>query len=288
MNLTIPAGEIFGFLGPNGAGKTTTIRMLLGLIKPTSGTARLLGWDIAAERSKILPQIGAIVETPTFYSYLSGRDNLRELALAADLSYNKIEEVLELVELRERAKDKVKTYSLGMKQRLGIAAALLNNPRLIFLDEPTNGLDPQGTVEIRNLILRLGKNGHTVFLSSHLLHEVEQVCTRVAIINKGRLLVEGPVQELVVGQGSIVLEVSSPNRAAELLKTRLNVAVVEEDFDRLNTNLKREQVPDAVRLLVNGGIDVFGVTSQKASLEDYFLSITAGEGQRAEPGMTLV
>src|SRR5690242_13447070 len=177
LNLTIPQGVIFGFLGPNGAGKTTTIRMLLGLIKPSGGSARILGYDTRRDRARILPQVGAIVESPTFYPYLSGRDNLRELArVQKGVPASRIEEVLELVELSARAKDKVKTYSLGMKQRLGIAAALLNRPRLIFLDEPTNGLDPQGTVDMRNLILQLGRSGHTVFLSSHLLHEVEQVC----------------------------------------------------------------------------------------------------------------
>jgi ABC-2 type transport system ATP-binding protein len=293
LNLKIEAGVIFGFLGPNGAGKTTTIRMLLGLIKPTSGTAQLLGCDIATQRSQILPQIGAIVETPTFYSYLSGRDNLRELALAAKLSYsnNRIEEVLSLVELKERAADKVKNYSLGMKQRLGIAAALLNNPRLIFLDEPTNGLDPQGTVEIRQLILRLGENGHTVFVSSHLLHEVEQICTRVAIINKGRLLIESSVQALVAEQGRMVLEVSEAHRAAQLLKSHLSVAVIEESGEgRITTNLRREQVPEAVRLLVKEGIDVYGVATHKASLEDYFLSITAGsdEEESAEESLSLI
>jgi ABC-2 type transport system ATP-binding protein len=275
LSLFVPQGVIFGFLGPNGAGKTTTIRMLLGLLKPTEGSASLLGWDILTQRNKILSQIGAIVETPTFYPYLSGRDNLRELALVSGLPFKKVEEVLELVELKEAATAKVKTYSLGMKQRLGLAAALLNNPRLIFLDEPTNGLDPQGTVEMRKLILRLAENNHTIFLSSHLLNEVEQLCSQVAIINKGQLVVEGLVQELIVGHSQIILEVSPAKPAVELLRVALSDhQAVQEGPDRVKTGLVREQLPAAIRLLANSGLDIYGVYYQKPSLEDYFLAIT--------------
>lgn len=171
LDLAIHQGSVFGFLGPNGAGKTTTIRMLLGLIRPTSGGGRIMGHDIISERAAILPHIGAIVESPAFYPYLSGRDNLRTLGrTVGNEDMHRIAEVLEQVGLADRARDKVRTYSLGMKQRLAIAAALLNNPQIIFLDEPTNGLDPAGTVEIRELISELGASGHTIFISSHFPH----------------------------------------------------------------------------------------------------------------------
>src|SRR5690349_13426084 len=206
LNLAIPQGSIFGFLGQNGAGKTTTIRMLLGLINANSGRASILGHDTVTQRSHILPKVGAIVETPTFYPYLSGRDNLKQLALIAGVPFSRIDEVLEQVELSNRDNDKVKTYSLGMKQRLGIAAALLNNPQVIFLDEPTNGLDPQGTVDMRNLILRLAQSGRTISLSSHQLHEIEQICSHVAIISQGKLVVQGSIKELLEGTSKTRLE----------------------------------------------------------------------------------
>lgn len=280
LNLTIPQGVIFGFLGPNGAGKTTTIRMLLGLIKPSGGSARILGYDTKRDRARILPQVGAIVESPTFYPYLSGRDNLRELArVQKGVPASRIEEVLELVELSARAKDKVKTYSLGMKQRLGIAAALLNRPRLIFLDEPTNGLDPQGTVDMRNLILQLGRSGHTVFLSSHLLHEVEQVCSHVAIINKGKLIVQGEVQQLLHDQGRVNLEVSPASTAVEILANRFGQKglVKSAGPNQLQTSLSPDRVPEAVQALVEAGVRIYSVAPHKASLEDYFLAITGTE-----------
>ena len=280
VNLAIPQGAIFGFLGPNGAGKTTTIRMLLGLIKQTSGSARILGYDSVNERTKILPLVGAIVETPTFYPYLSGRDNLKELALVAGVAFKRIDEVLDIVELAARAKDKVKTYSLGMKQRLGIAAALLNNPRIIFLDEPTNGLDPQGTVDMRNLILRLGQNGHTIFLSSHLLYEVEHLCSEVAIVNKGNLLVQGNVQQLLQGRSKVTMEVNPVNTAINVLTHSLGEVVTSVGVSQLETSMAAERVPEAVQALVDAGVKIYSVAPQKASLEDYFLSVTGGSDEK--------
>lgn len=274
LNLSIPKGTIFGFLGPNGAGKTTTIRMLLGLIKPTAGNATILGHDIVHGRNKILPQVGAIVETPTFYPYLSGWDNLKELALVAGVPISRIKEKLEIVELTGRAKDKVKTYSLGMKQRLGIAGALLNNPGIVFLDEPTNGLDPQGTVDMRELILRLGQTGHTVFLSSHLLHEVEQVCTHVAIVNQGTMIAQGDVQQLLENQGKVTMEVSPVTTAVKILTNSLKVETRQTGPRQLQTTLPAERVPEAVQTLVDAGVNIFAVVPEKASLEDYFLNIT--------------
>jgi ABC-type multidrug transport system ATPase subunit len=278
LNLAIPQGSIFGFLGPNGAGKTTTIRMLLGLIRASSGQARILGYDVVQERAKILPQVGAIVESPTFYPYLSGRDNLKHLALVAGVNLSRIDDVLELVELTDRAKDKVKTYSLGMKQRLGIAGAMLNNPRIIFLDEPTNGLDPQGTVDMRNLILRLGEKGHTIFLSSHLLHEVEQVCSHVAIINRGTMLVQGQVEQLVSGTGKILMQVSPVKTALHVLSSRLGKEGQITSPNQLEIGIDPERVPEAVQLLVEAGVSIYSIGQQKASLEDYFLEIT-GTGE---------
>lgn len=282
LNLAIPQGAIFGFLGPNGSGKTTTIRMMLGLIKATSGQAHILGYDSVTERAKILPQVGAIVETPTFYPYLSGRDNLKELALVSGVKFSRIAEVLEIVELTDRAKDKVKTYSLGMKQRLGIAGALLNNPHIIFLDEPTNGLDPQGTVDMRNLILRLGQSGHTVFLSSHLLYEVEHLCTEVAIINKGKLLVQGSVQQLLQNKGKVVMEVSPTTTAVTVLTKGLGETVTSIGSNQLQTEMSPARVPEAVQALVDAGVKIYSIAPQKATLEDYFLSITGtGDDEKA-------
>src|SRR5262247_1113980 len=191
LNLEVRRGEIFGFLGPNGAGKTTTIRMVLGLITPTAGSAEILGRDLALHRAEVLPRVGALVETPALYLYMSGRDNLRAVgAVLGGVPEARIDAVLELVGLNVRAKDRVKTYSLGMKQRLGVAMALLQDPDLLVLDEPANGLDPAGIVEMRDLMRRLAAEGKTVFISSHVLSEVRQICTRVAILNLGRLVTE--------------------------------------------------------------------------------------------------
>src|ERR1700730_3313177 len=201
LHLQVMRGDIFGFLGPNGSGKTTTIRMLLGLIRPTAGRAIIFGMDNADQLPAILQRIGAIVETPVFYPYLSGKDNLHAVAAASGMksggtSNRRVEEVLEIVELRAQAKDAFRKYSLGMKQRLGIGAALLADPELVLLDEPTNGLDPAGVIEIRRLIQRLSALGKTIFLSSHILYEVQQVCNRVAILQRGNLVKQGKVSDL--------------------------------------------------------------------------------------------
>lgn len=198
LSLTVYKGEIYGFLGPNGAGKTTTLRMLLGLIKPTSGWARLLGEELGSEAG--LARVGALVESPTLYPYLSARDNLKALGrYSGGVSKGGIEEILKQVGLEKRARDKFKSYSLGMKQRLGVAAALLEDPELLILDEPTNGLDPKGVVEMRDFIVSLGKE-RTVLLSSHALNEVQRICDRVGVIQRGTLVAEGTIEELTGGR----------------------------------------------------------------------------------------
>src|SRR6266550_1724898 len=226
LHLQVMRGDVFGFLGPNGSGKTTTIRMLLGLIRPTAGRAIIFGMDTAQQMPLILPRIGAIVETPVFYPYLSAIDNLRVIGAASGMvsgkaNQRRIDEVLELVELHVQAKMAYRKYSLGMKQRLGIAAALLTDPELVLLDEPTNGLDPAGMFEIRQLIHRLSILGKTIFLSSHLLNEVQQVCNRVAILQKGNLIKQGNVRELLRGSERIEVRIGQAeqtNSAFDVLR----------------------------------------------------------------------
>lgn len=226
LHIQVMRGDVFGFLGPNGAGKSTTIRMLLGLVRPTAGRAILFGMDTAYQMPAILRHVGAIVEMPVFYPYLSGIDNLRVVAAASGLvsgraNQRRIEEVLELVELKRQATMAYHKYSLGMKQRLGIASALLTDPELLLLDEPTNGLDPAGMYEIRQLIQRLAALGKTIFLSSQLLNEVQQVCNRVAILQKGNVVGQGEVRELLRDQEQIVVRLQSADdleRAVQVLK----------------------------------------------------------------------
>src|SRR6266576_6452714 len=208
LNLEVRRGELFGFLGPNGAGKTTTIRMALGLIAPTAGSVEILGREVRSHRSEVLPRVGALVEAPALYGYLAGRDNLRAVGdVLGGVSAKRIDEVLEIVSLKGREGDRVRTYSMGMKQRLGLAIALLNDPDLLILDEPANGLDPAGIVEMRDLLRNLAASGKTVFISSHVLSEVQQICSRVAIINHGRLIRVAPVAELIQAPGEFEVRV---------------------------------------------------------------------------------
>src|SRR3989449_4508396 len=228
LHLQVMRGDVFGFLGPNGSGKTTTIRMLLGLIRPTAGRAIIFGMDNSYQLPAILRRVGAIVETPVFYPYLSGADNLRVIAaasgmLSGEANESRSEEVLDIVELRAQAKDAYRKYSLGMKQRLGIAAALLADPELVLLDEPTNGLDPAGVFEIRQLIQRLSSLGKTIFLSSHILYEVQQVCNRVAILQRGNLIKQGNVNELLQQGQQVLVRMSMPDEIQQA-KTILEAA----------------------------------------------------------------
>lgn len=274
LDLQLPPGAVFGFLGPNGAGKTTTIRMLLGLITPSQGGGTILGHDIRTDREPIVRQVGAIVESPAFYGYLSGYDNLMVLARTAGVvDRNRINDVLHTVDLAERAKDKVKTYSLGMKQRLAIAAALLNNPKIIFLDEPTNGLDPAGTVEVRELIKRLGHDGHTIFLSSHLLHEVEHVCSDVAIINKGQMVTQGRVADLVRDSASLLIE-ADPFPLVQAVAERMGVRVQQSGPRTATLALTPDRTPELTAALVRAGANVWQITPQRSTLEQRFLQLT--------------
>jgi ABC-2 type transport system ATP-binding protein len=271
LNLEVRRGEVYGFLGPNGAGKTTTLRMLLGLIRPTTGRARVLG--AAPGTSRALARLGSLIETPTFYPYLSGRDNLRVLARYAGVPEARIATVLEEVDLTRRAGDRFRTYSLGMKQRLGIAAALLKDPELLILDEPTNGMDPAGMAEMRPFIRSLGRDDRTVLLSSHLMGEVEQVCDRVGVISQGSLVGEGTVDELR-GREGLWLRAEPLDEAERLLGTLRGVEEVERDDDGLRIAAEPAAAPDINRALVAAGIAVSELRPERASLEKVFLELT--------------
>ena len=282
LDLTVPAGSVFGFLGPNGSGKTTTIRMLMGLIEPTAGTARVLGQPMPRATRAVLPHVGALIEGPALYGFLSGRDNLIRYDSAdpaADPRTRKarVAAALDRVGLTAAAGKKAKAYSLGMKQRLGLAAALLQPRRLLVLDEPTNGLDPQGMREIRTLIRELASDGTTVFLSSHLLDEIEQVCTHAAVMTQGRLITQGPVAELSAGaRGRLVVTTPDPAEAARVLKEQGVGDVVVTD-DRVTGEPPQSDLADVNTALVTAGVRVRGFTVERASLEDAFVALT-GEG----------
>ena len=279
LDFSVTKGDVFGFLGPNGAGKSTTIRMILSLIFPTSGSIKIFGKSLLENRKEILSNVGAIVEKPDFYNYLSALKNLQILAKISgkEVSQNRIFELLELVGLKDRAKSKVKTYSHGMKQRLGIAQALLHDPELVVLDEPTTGLDPQGMKEIRDLIIRLSKDENkTIFLSSHILSEIELVANRMLIINKGNKIVEGKVDELLKSNVlKVTIEVDKPEIAKSLLQNTSWFKNIESiQGNKFNFNLEQEDIPNLNKYLVENGIMVSALVPVR-SLEDYFLSITS-------------
>jgi ABC-2 type transport system ATP-binding protein len=278
LELRVRRGEVYGFLGPNGAGKTTTLRMLLGLVRPTSGRAAVLGVPPGAPEG--LARIGALVETPAFYPYLSGRDNLRVLAGYAGVGEDRIDAVLDEVRLSARADDRSATYSQGMKQRLGVAAALLKDPELLILDEPTNGLDPAGMAEIRTFIRELGKGQRTVVLSSHLMGEIEQVSDRVGVIRAGSLVAEGTVEELR-GRAGLRVRAEPLAEAARLMDALPNVDGVTRVDRLLEVAVDTADAPAINRVLVEAGIAVSELYVQKASLEDVFLELTASEDSQS-------
>ncbi|MEI9945668.1 MAG: ABC transporter ATP-binding protein [Chitinophagaceae bacterium] len=279
LSFTVPSGEIYGFLGQNGAGKSTTIRMLLTLIQPDSGDIEIFGMNLKKHRKQILQNTGAIIERPDLYKYLTARENLKIFAAISGVKVpaKKIMDQLEMVGLAERANSKVKTYSQGMKQRLGIAIALVHNPQLIILDEPTNGLDPQGIADIRNLILHLSRDlGKTVLVSSHLLSEIELIADSMLIIDKGKKIAEGKAAELFDPAETVVeLKTTDINTTYEKLQqSKWNNLLVEKKNDAILLKLHRSQVPVVMKELVLMDIAITSFYS-KNSLEDYFLSLTS-------------
>jgi ABC-type multidrug transport system ATPase subunit len=273
LALRVRAGEVYGFLGPNGAGKSTTLRMLLGLVRPTAGTAEILGCEPGC--SAALGRLGAMIEGPAFYPYLSGRDNLRVLAGHAGVASSRIGAVLDEVRLRGRADDRVAAYSMGMKQRLGVAAALLKDPELLLLDEPTNGLDPAGMAEMRDFIRSLGAGGRTVLLSSHLMGEVEQVCDRVGVIRDGALVAEGTVEELR-GRAGLRVRAEPAAEAVRVNEALSGVESITRVDGRLEVAVDVARAPAINRALVEAGVEVSELYADKASLEHVFLELTGG------------
>ncbi len=275
VTLSVAAGEVYGFLGPNGAGKSTTIRMLLGLIAPTSGSVRLFGRDLAVDPS-VLRRVGSLVDGGAFYPFLSGRRNLEVLARTHGSGAERIDALLEQVGLAKDAKRKVKGYSTGMRQRLGVAAALLNDPEIVILDEPVNGLDVAGIQEMRRLIRSLAADrGKTVFLSSHLLSEVQQVCDRVAIIHKGEVVRESSVAGLLDQEASGLRVEAVPIEAAEAALR--GQWTVERQGATLSVAAARGEAPEVARRLLAAGVELFALTPVRRNLEDVFLAITAEE-----------
>jgi ABC-2 type transport system ATP-binding protein len=279
VDLTVERGDVFGYLGPNGAGKTTLLRMLLGLIRPTSGSAKLFGRDPLVDGARALDGVAGFVEGPRFYSYLSGRKNLELLAdYDGDGARSRIDGVLEIVELRDRAKDRVGGYSHGMRQRLGIAASLLRQPRLLLLDEPTTGLDPAGMRDMRDLVRRLAGEGITILLSSHLLNEVEDLCNRVAIIRKGGIVYDGPLKELLATAATgYRLRASDPERARVVLLSQRGVDGVLLSEGQLRFTADEEAVARAAIALGQARIGITALIPETASLEELFLRLTGGE-----------
>jgi len=292
VTFDVREGEIFGFLGPNGAGKTTTIRMLVDLIKPSSGMIKVCGYDVNRQQEKALQYVGSIVENPEVYTYLTGWENLEHFArMQPGIDQKRIQEVVDIVRLDQRIHDKVRTFSLGMRQRLGIAQALLGRPKLLILDEPTNGLDPKGIKELRQFIRELAEGGLAVFVSSHLLSEIQLLCDRVAIISRGKVLAVGEVEELVAANAKYVIWDLEPPETGKLeLARRKGIDVIEQVDAVLDdtivagmgsgaivTRMEEEGIAETVAHLVQSGILVQGVHKINPTLEQLFLKMTEGE-----------
>jgi ABC-2 type transport system ATP-binding protein len=284
VELLVPRGCAFGYLGPNGAGKTTLIRVLLGLTHADAGTMSLLGYPVPKHRDRALARMGAIVDEPRFHAHLTGRQNLQILAAAREpAARTRIDGSLERVGIAHRADDKVSKYSMGMRQRLGVAACLLGDPQLLILDEPMNGLDPAGMLEMREMIQSLVAEGRTVVLSSHLLDEVERTCDAVAIVDRGKVIRQGPIADLLAGSAfELQIDCSTPDRAASLLAGTQWGDDVDVGPDGLRVDLaagtQREVVAEVNRLLVEGGVSVYRLQEIHASLESWFLEVTTRLG----------
>jgi ABC-2 type transport system ATP-binding protein len=278
VDLTVNAGDVYGYLGPNGAGKTTSLRMMLGLIRPTEGSVRLFGRD-PMESVQALHRVAGFVEAPTFYPYLTARRNLELLAaFDGDGASGRIEAALETVELSDRAKDRVGGYSHGMRQRLGIAGALLRDPKLLLLDEPATGLDPAGMRDMRLLIRRLAEQGMTVLLSSHLLTEIEDVCNRVAIVRTGKIVYEGEIADLKRGAGTVYrLETTDDERAIAVCRAQRGVADVRVEHGRIGFTANEATVAELSQALIEAGALIHALAPQTVTLEDLFFSLTEGE-----------
>jgi ABC-2 type transport system ATP-binding protein len=286
LNIKLQQGEVLGFLGPNGSGKSTTVGMILGLVRPTKGTVKIAGKANHDHPEIVSQTTGAIIENPAFYPYLSGRDNLRALAIAAgNVPEGRVDELLKLVNMADRAGGKYKTFSLGMKQRIGIAATLITNPAMVILDEPTNGLDPAGQREIRSIIPRLAEEGHAVLLASHMLHEVEQVSDRVAIIRKGKMLQEGRVGDLLASGGFVEVVVSAEEleSAANALGRQPWVERIETREGSLHVSAPADAGSAINRTLVEAGIFASRIAAQRNTLEGLFLELTES-GESAAGG----
>jgi ABC-2 type transport system ATP-binding protein len=284
LDLSVPEGGVFGFLGPNGAGKTSTIRCLLDLVRPTSGTCRVLGADSQRDLSKVITRIGSIVETPALFPNFSGRRNLQLLARIHGIGNARVDEMLDRVGLADRAGDRVKTYSLGMRQRLGVAAALLRDPALLILDEPANGLDPAGIKEVRDLLRGLGAEGRTVFVSSHILSEIRQTCDRVAILARGRCVATGSVEDVLASRrtAGVVVAVDDLDEGLAVLRSAgMEGARVE---GRLRVEIDPRDAGRVTKALADRGLYVTELRPDEVDLETVFLELTTEPAVETEPG----
>jgi ABC-type multidrug transport system ATPase subunit len=278
LNLQVNKGDIYGFLGPNGSGKSTTLRLMMGLIKPSSGEINLFGKSLANNRSEIMKKVGCMIEKPDFYGYLNAKENLELVARASLLSYSKKQysDLFELVGLLGREKDKVKTFSHGMKQRLGLAQTLIHNPELIILDEPNTGLDPQGIIDLRQLMLMLNKEqGKTIVFSSHILSEVQEICTSMVVINKGKAVVEGKVADLLSQENlHVVVETSDMNALRNYMQNSTwHAAVVSESNSEMHLQLAKKDIPLLSQEIIKQNIPLLRI-DYRNQLEEYFLRIT--------------
>lgn len=277
LNLSVPQASIYGFLGANGAGKSTTIRTILGLLRPQAGQVQLFGKNISKERISILGNIGSLIEAPSIYKHLSGYDNLKVLCQYLNLPNSRIEEVLAMVNLQQHSRKASKKYSTGMKQRLGLAMALLSDPDLLILDEPTNGLDPKGIIEIRHIIKQLNEAGKTIFLSSHLLSEIEKLATQVGIIRDGTMIFQGTIQaleQLRMRNLKVQINSSEANKILDLLSENLPTQRLDDETIVLTLD-NREELPDLIDKMVKAGIRLYGVSPEKNDLEKLFVDLTA-------------